>query len=1119
MERTPTNTNEATSAPNKRRDNVFESRLVWLLLLAIAGLWGYYFLLGRVDHKLTSEIIRRLRREFPHHYVSVDRARLIAGQSITVDGLRIAKTTDQGLRDVVRIGRIVCNGPLELVGLAQGQLPIESVTVDSVELCIWPLSSGRWSITEFSSGKPFPTRFPEIQIRSGLVRIGHETGGADREIICHDLRVHASLAPPTGTPGAVQQILVRGSLASSYFAHANVEARLSADKSSWNATGTISKLEYSSRLFHQLPMVVQDSMVQTKGFAGEVDLAFGVSEQNREIQFESQAHLSNGRLLHPMVPYPLDNISGDIFCRKGLLQLRNCNASSGDAAIRLECDMNGFGPGSPLAATATIQNLALDDRLYQALPAALQEHWKRMGIQGTVDASAAIQFDGQKWNPRVLVRARNAGIHADFFPYPVTGLQGDFLYENGRIHAPELTAVAGEQRLSGSLTLQKAEPRWLMDLILAADGPVAIDETLMRALSPRNAPQSGFQKFVHSLHPTGTVLLRRGRFIRSAENPEVISKSLELTFSECSIRYDGFRYPIVDVHGQATLDNDRLVLREFVGRNDSARIRGEGFGLCRDSSLDSIDLIFHANNVALDDELHQALPPSAKNLWEQLQPSGTIDQIYVQIKRNHIHDPLDLRVEMTEVKGTEGISGRGMSLRPLSFPYAINDVECSVIYRPGRIDIRSLAGVHDASRIHTEGQIRLHSDGAWDGQITWLPPSRLLMDPVLQACMPPMLRDPLTRLAFRGPISLNGTTRIASPDAQQQSLVRSWMLNLDLEDASFGGNLVAGIRGSMTINGENTVEGPVAFGSMMIDAMAVKNVAVTGLEGPFVLDRNELLFGRDAASWQLKNNAKVRNPTSVGSLTPDSNVAQASFRSRLRDALPERDPQVAPWLSNPSRASNEVPTLDIKDSDLRARTLSGTLFLSGVEPLNGDRARYRLRLVDADFHGLLVDLGETHTEVSGSLSVQCDLFGSLTHTVSLEGSGNAWLRGANLYELPFMIKLLRALSVQPDQGAFDSADVAFSIDGDQIPIHKLELDGDLVSMRGSGWVNLRRELSLDMYANVGRRSIVGAMMRPITQNRGANLMRIEVSGTTSDPQIRHTMALMNSLEQVLPESP
>jgi len=256
-----------------------------------------------------------LRQEFPHHYVSVDRARLLAGQSITVDGLRIAKTTDQGLRDVVRIGRIVCNGPLELVGLAQGQLPIESVTVDSVELCIWPLSSGRWSIQEFSTGKPFPARFPQIQIRSGLVRIGHETGGADREIICHDLRANASLVTPNGAPGEAQEILIQGSLASSYFAQANVEARLSLDKSSWNARGTVSKLEYSSRLLHQLPLVLQDSLVQTKGFTGEVDLAFGVSEQNKEIQFESQAHLSNGRLLHPMVPYPLDNISGDIFCR------------------------------------------------------------------------------------------------------------------------------------------------------------------------------------------------------------------------------------------------------------------------------------------------------------------------------------------------------------------------------------------------------------------------------------------------------------------------------------------------------------------------------------------------------------------------------------------------------------------------------------------------------------------------------------------------------------------------------------------------------------------------------------------------------------------------------------
>jgi hypothetical protein len=208
----------------------------------------------------------------------------------------------------------------------------------------------------------------------------------------------------------------------------------------------------------------------------------------------------------------------------------------------------------------------------------------------------------------------------------------------------------------------------------------------------------------------------------------------------------------------------------------------------------------------------------------------------------------------------------------------------------------------------------------------------------------------------------------------------------------------------------------------------------------------------------------------------------------------------------------DMPALDVRDSDLRARTLSGTIFASGVEPLNGERARYRVRLVDADFHGFLLDLGEPHTEAAGRLSIQCDIQGALHNTVSLEGNGKAWLRGANLYELPAMIRLFQLLSVTPNKGAFDSADVTFAIDGDRIPVSQLELDGDLVSMRGSGWVNLRRELEFDLYANVGRRSLVGAVVRPFTGHRATNLMRIEVTGTTNNPEMRRSMPLMNSIE-------
>lgn len=1127
-------TAQATEADIRRsRDRVWEYRFVWFLLLSIAGLSGYFYLINGVDRQLTDEIVKKLRKEFPSHIITVDRAHLQAGHSITIDGIRIAKPTDQGLRDVVRISRLVCNGPLELVGLVQGQLPVQSVVADGVEVCLWPMTNGKFSIQELSSTKPIASTTPTIEVRSGMVRIGSETGRSDQEIICHDLRVQAGLDARVVDGKALPLVLkIDASVASSFFPEAKVQARVTQDKTSWIASGTVTKLDYSQRLYSQLPAVLQQYLVHAAGFSGQINVAFAARNEQGKLSFESNSSISNGRLMHPQVPYPIEALSGDVFCDNGLLQLRNFSASSGSARIQFACDMHGLSLGVPITATMNITDLALDQRLYQALPQAMQETWRKLGISGVVDANANLVFDGKRWVPHVVVHAKNGGVEPDFFPYPLRQIQGDFIYQNDTVVARDLTAMAGDQMLSGALTLQKASPRWLMDLAIAADGPVAIDDSLLRALSPRDMPQTGLHKFVLSLHPTGTVHLKRGRFVRSADRPDTVSRSLELTFSECSVKYDGFRYPIIDVHGQATVDNDRLILREFVGRNDGGRIRGEGVCQSQNANLESMDLSFEAFDVALDEELQHALPQSVRGLWDQLQPSGVMDRVAVQIKRNHASEPLDMRVEMSEVRNLESQVGRAVSFRPTSIPYSINEVACDIVYRPGRIDIRSLSGLHDSSRLQAEGQIRVHSDGTWLGLLTWLPSTRFLVDQSLLTCLPSYLRDPLLRVEFRGPVSITGTTRISSPPSPEESIVREWDLQLEVEDGRLGGGGIAsGIRGSIALTGENTPVGPMAYGTMQLDALSVKNVAVTGVQGPFAFDRKELLFGRDAAAWQLKYN--VRGSGSSNSLEiHDENVVSASYRTvfhELRSHLPARpssiqqdpnriNPSPLPTDPNQQRQDSAIPSLDIRDDDIRARTLSGTMFISGVEPLDGQRAKYRMRLVDADFHGFLVDLGETNTQASGRLSVQCDVQGTLTNLSSLDGRGQAWLRQANLYELPVMIRLFRLLSVRPDQGAFDSADIKFGIDGDRVPIQELTLDGDFVSMRGSGWVNLRRELDLDLFVAVGRRGLVGQILRPFAQHNSTSLIQIEVSGTTTAPEMKRSMPLINSLEQVLPET-
>lgn len=1113
--------------------------MVWLLLFSVLGLWCYFSLIGRVDSKLTSEILKQLRREFPSHFISVDRTHFLAGKSITIEGIRIAKPTDQGLRDVLRCGRVVCSGPIDLIGLVQGQLLVQSVEADGVEICLWPMSDGRFSIQELTSSRPLSPSTPTVRVRSGLIRLGAETGRAEQEIILHDLRAKMALAPRMLSEQVLPLIAVADvSVSSSYFNKATLRASINEDKSLWRVEGSLKKLVYSQRLAQQMPLLLQKHLVQASGFSGELDADFSAHSERGALSYLAKATISNGRLLHQQVPYPLESLSGEVFCSNGLTQLRNVRASSGQTSVAFECDMKGLTTQSPITAAISVRDLSLDQRLFQALPSSMQEAWQKLGVSGLVDAQAWIDFDGKNLTPLVRVHAKNAGLEPEFFPYPVRNIHGDFVYKNGSIEAESLTGKAGGQKINGALKLTRASPRWLMDLKIAADGPIAIDETLLNSLSPRGAPESALQKFILSLHPTGTVYLKQGHFQRLAEQPESISRSMELTFSECEIKYDGFRYPIEGIQGSAILDNERLLLKDFVGRNDGARIEGRGICQGRNSSLDSLELYFDGYNVSLDEELQQAMPKSVRGLWDQLQPSGALDQVAVKISRNRANDPIDMRVEFTEKRERELRSGGAVSIRPASLPYQINDVECNIVYRPGRIDINTFRGYHEASRLQTDGQCSLHSDGTWDGLLTWRELTRLHVDQSLLACLPSYLKDPLVRLDFRGPVSITGNTRVSSPPSPTDSIVRSWDLDLQIEDGELGGGGIAtGIRGSIALAGENTNTGPMAFGTLDLDALAVKGIAVTRVEGPFAFNRQEVLIGRDAAIWQQKNSLSFprqnrrtidNSVVSAGYSTPgmpSTQVVPASHRGPIRSALSNRidtlNPNAPVKAMNPNaiRSPDQQVPRNVMDSDISARTLSGELFVSGVESLDGQkRSNYRLRLVEADFQGFLVDLGETNAQAKGKLSIECDLLGALTNTAALSGQGTAWLREANLYELPGMIRLLRFFSISPGQGAFDSADIKFGIDGDRLPIHELVLDGDILSLRGSGWVNVRRELHLDLFANVGRKSLVGTMFRPLSSSRAATLYQIEVNGTTSAPQLTRPISLMNSLDKVRAEN-
>lgn len=1129
----PTNdsTNSVVNNPSASRRRSTGGGVVWFCVLGILSFLAYHYFLGQADSKLTREIRTRIQTLLPEYHVSLDSATLQSGESITLNGLCLLKKVDHQYREVLRAERVVCNGPLDWLGLVQGQVPVQNVVADGVQVSLWPMPDGTWCLPKPTGKMKLNSLFPTINIRSGLIRLGHETGATSQELIFHDLNAFASLMPiaPDSESSLPVVLGLQAQVKSSHFQNLGLSASVDETGQNWRLKGELINLDFSPRVAAQIPSCLQVYFKSVEGLSVRASTKFEISHINQHLDFNVYTTAEGGQWQHPQLSYPLDKISGELFLKNDDLRVRNIKALCGSSSVTASIDMQGLRMPAPMTAMVEVSNLELDHRLFQSLPPQMQEMWNRFEARGHVDAKATVRFDGSAWHPYIEVLTEDLSVNAEFFPYPLTKIGGKIIYNDGHLIAQNMVASAGEQTLSGSLELTKASPKWLMDFQFSSDGPITIDKNLLNALTPRTqSVPSGFQSFVDSLHPNGTVHLKHARFQRSLDDPTRINRTLELIFSECSLKYDQFRYPIDNVHGEITVDNDRIIVRDFIGRNDATRIKA--YGLCQldAGQLDSVDLVFDTYDLSMDEELRNALSKGVQSLWDEIQPVGMMGHAKVEMVKRSRNDPLDVRVEMKKDSVKDEGVGRSLAFRPRSLPYSINDVSCHVAYSPGRIDILSLTGTHDASRLHAEGHYRIYTDGSWDGTILWIPSTRFLVDQTLLACLPPYLRDPLLRLDFRGPVSISGSTFVSSPKSPQESVVKSWDIDLEIEDGRLGGGGIAsGMRGTISMAGENTNSGPMAYGTLEFDALAVKGIPVIGLTGPFALTNQDLLFGREAVVWQeryviQKQAALEKNRTDDVSLavaysgrsgTDAENVSQASFRNAIHNRLDARFvklSQTSLGQKSMVRKGNLVdgPALDVTAHDVTAETLSGKLFVSGIEPLDGRRARYQVRLVEANLKDCLLDLGEPNPQTNGNLWMQCDLTGSFTNLSSMEGKGNVWLRNANLYQLPIMIRLFNLLSVRPDQSAFDAVDISFGIDGDRIPIEKLSLDGNLVSLTGTGWVNMRRALYLNLDANVSRRTIVGAVMRPLQGDYPSNLFRIEVTGTTTDPIVRSNVALM-----------
>lgn len=1067
-----------------------------VVLASIAAIMSYRAVLIRFDTELRVAVQKHLSDLFPQARVYIQRVSKDPSGKIIAEGVRMATVIDDRPYQVFGADEVVVQGNLDVTDFLKQTISVKQIDLIGVQIDAWMKADGKWSVECLKPRELTNKNAPKIVLNDSLIRIRQGASPKSPELVVHGVSATIETLQPGDLIGMPQTQVIHKTLkihgtaqSSGLLEKVNVEFHLDMQTQAMQLAGNFNGLQFNPRLREKLPVELSDKLKQFAGLECELSSSyFSVKlAPGQPAEFVCQGRLESGRLQDQRLPYPIEQIQSDFYCRNSFLQLRNMQARSGTTKLTFETDILGFGLDSPMDIQAQVENLELDQRLYQSLPPAVQQQWDKLQLAGRVSGRLKLQFDGQQWRPSALIQCQQVSIKPWLFPYAISHIDGDIEYREGILQSGLLRGRAGGQLIEGTLRLKhvaadaaissslashdgKAVPvqglQWLGKLNFRSLGAVAIDEDLIAALTPVGKVQSGAERFVRSLRMTGSIELLNATFERDSIALPKWHRTLEAHVYDARLKYEKFPFPVYNLRGAILNQGDQWKLDGFEGRNDSARILCSGSWQQVPQGLLPFKLEFVAHTVPIVEDLFYALPTKARQVWEELQPSGSIDQVTATIERPLVDAAIESHVVLREERDSVSTGGRSLRLYPKKLPYLLDDVSGVVTYNNGIVQIEQISAQNGATRIVLKGQCYSLSQDQWQADIQWLPSTRLMVDSQLVRALPPSIQESMNKLAFYGPVSVLGGSR-AIFSQNSPHILTSWDCVLDIEDGRLAsGAHIGAMRGTILVRGNSNGESINANGQVSMDAVRVLKTPVTNLQGPFVILDNKLYFG-----------------------------------STVQEAIPSPDP-------------NNLPV------DLTASALAGTLKLSGYGRLDTGKFFMDAKLENAHLSALLRDIGMQSQTPEATCNASLKFQGIPWNSQTFDGSGEIHLTDAKLYELPFMMRFLSVASVNAsDASAFQRADISFRLDGDHIPL-QVSADGEVLRLRGEGWTNLRKDVELQLYTYVGRRVPIGKIIAPLVpESQLSTFMMIEVTGSLNSPdmQRRAFPQIEATLQQMFPE--
>ena len=1067
------------------RLNAFLRRICLSCALVVGALFVLWLAFkSHVRDEIRREVESSLAAHYKQYRVTVREARLIEDRGLEIRGLSITSRADN--KRLISVDRIVADCNLDVETLLSGEKPQAScLRVTGLKVWAERGPGGSWNVADLWPLPKFGSQPPPVTIEDAAVEIVDQHDGTKRSYNFRHIQLQVTpVRQPASSPGSVAEsrcgeLEIRGSAVGDHVQSLRFQARFDPQNGAWGIGGIVNGLQLSPQLHAALPCEMRAKLAGVASVSGQMDLKFTAASKGPsevpdgskatsvslsdgctvpavDCSFSIEGSLSDGQIIDARLPYRLYDLSANVYLDNQGIRIDDVFARNGSSTLRLSVQRSWEETG-PFRLRAEARRLELDRRFVEVLPKEYQALWRKYFPAGTIDADVLLESDGERWKPQFEVQCHDVSFEYYAFPYRMEHSRGKVSLKDDLLSIDIIASAGGQDvTIRGELRNPATAPIGWMDV--HCDQPIPIDRKLIAAVIDPKA-----KAVIRSLQPQGTFAIS-GRFERLDPAQPKPSKNVTIQLHNCTMEYERFPYPLGMISGTMVWNDRGWFFQNLSGRNDSGYIECEGSWQPTEDGGSLLTLDFAGADVPLADELRLALKPGAQQLWNQLRPRGTVDHLTIGLQYASARSELSLEIKAQKWKRQANGDGRSITLHPEWFPYRLDDVAGTVHYRDGHVQLQGISAVHGETEIGIDGTCDLKSDGNWNVQFSHVVADRVRFDRDLLTALPGELGAAVGKLNFHGDINMKGSISFAGNTGSADSTTAAWNVTLDVENGSVQcGPQLDHMHGELSLAGTSNRRAFYSRGELNFDSMIYKGVQLTQVRGPMYVDASGVVLGAGA----------------------EQNVVGRAPRA------------------------------------LTANAIGGQLSVDAAVTFSGDSPFHlQASLESIDLTQMAREMAYKSDGIRGKANAVLNLRGNRHGWPSWRGDGSVRLYEADIYEIPVILSLVKFLNFhRPDTTAFTSSEIDFRIQGEHLYLDRINFNGDAISLKGYGEMNLDRQIDLKFYALMGRGELPLPALRALLRQASRHILLIQATGSLEKPHFTKEPLpmLRETLDQIFPE--